>query len=166
MTHSLRSPLSAGYIDDLAAVPLVSGFPTRLFVFGQFQLRIARATDRLPEMLRFYRDGLGLELLRSFEDHEGFDGIILGHCSWPYHLEFTHKRGHSAGRAPTPDNLLVFYLPENKVWRQAVERMHSHGFLSVQSFNLYWDRKGETFEDADGYRVVLQQSTWRNQPIS
>jgi hypothetical protein len=29
------------------------------------------------------------------------------------------------------------------------------------SFNPYWDRQGVTFEDPDGYRVVLQNATWR-----
>ena len=33
------------------------------------QVRFARATDRLEEALRFYRDGLGLEILGSFVDH-------------------------------------------------------------------------------------------------
>ena len=45
-------------------------------------------------------------------DHDGFDGVMLGHPGEQYHLEFTRKQGHEAGRAPTEDNLLVFYLPE------------------------------------------------------
>jgi hypothetical protein len=30
----------------------------------------------------------------------------------------------------------------------------------VQSFNPYWDQHGKTFEDPDGYRVVLQNAAW------
>jgi hypothetical protein len=30
----------------------------------------------------------------------------------------------------------------------------------VPSFNPYWDRAGRTFEDPDGYRVVLQNAPW------
>ena len=41
-------------------------------------LRIARPSDDLSELLRFYRDGLGLTVLEQFEDHDGFDGIMLG----------------------------------------------------------------------------------------
>jgi len=26
--------------------------------------------------------------------------------------------------------------------------------------NPYWKRNGRTFEDVDGYRVVLQNGTW------
>jgi hypothetical protein len=38
--------------------------------------------------------------------------------------------------------------------------MRRHGYEPVKSYNPYWDRKGKTFEDVDGYRVVLQNSTW------
>jgi hypothetical protein len=31
-------------------------------------VRFARPTDRLPDLLRFYEDGLGLERIDSFED--------------------------------------------------------------------------------------------------
>lgn len=124
------------------------------------KMRVARPTDRLDEVVRFYRDGLGLEVLGSFEDHEGFDGVMLGRAGQQYHLEFTAKRGHSVGRAPTPDNLLVFYLPDAEEWNAAVARMRSCGHEPVESFNPYWDRQGKTFEDPDGYRVVLQNAEW------
>lgn len=123
-------------------------------------LRVARPTDNLPELIKFYRDGLGFEILGSFEDHEGFDGVMLGHPGAAYHLEFTRHRGHGAGRAPSQDNLLVFYLPDADEWRRAVERMTAHGHEPVASYNPYWDRAGKTFEDADGYRVVLQNAAW------
>ncbi len=124
------------------------------------QLRVARPTDHLADVVRFYRDGLGLEVLGQFEDHDGFDGVMLGHRGDAYHLEFTSKRGHLVGRAPTEDNLLVFYLPDAEEWQQSVERMRSSGYVHVPSFNSYWNRHGRTFEDPDGYRVVLQNAAW------
>ena len=127
---------------------------------SQAHLRIARPTDHMRAVVGFYRDGLGFEVLGSFEDHEGFDGVMLGHPGAPYHLEFTRHRGHSAGGAPSRDNLLVFYLPDAEAWREAVARMRAHGYGPVRSDNPYWDLRGETFEDADGYRVVLQQAAW------
>jgi hypothetical protein len=36
------------------------------------------------------------------------------------------------------------------------------GFKSVISFNPYWDANGRTFEDHDGYRLVLQNAEWGN----
>src|SRR6516165_3953675 len=123
-------------------------------------LRVARPSDNLDALLRFYEQGLGLTLLYRFEDHEGFDGIMLGGEGAPYHFEFTRSRGHTAGRAPTPDNLLVFYLPNANEWKAAVQRMRDAGFEPVSAFNPYWDREGATFEDPDGYRIVLQQAAW------
>jgi GNAT superfamily N-acetyltransferase len=121
-------------------------------------LRVARPTDRLEEVVRFYANGLGLEVLGSFRDHDGFDGVMLGRPGAAYHLEFTRQRGHRVGRAPTRDHLLVFYLPDPGRWRLAVERMRAAGYEPVPSFNPYWDRQGRTFEDPDGYRVVLQNA--------
>jgi hypothetical protein len=121
-------------------------------------LRIARPTDHLAAIARMYQDGLGFTQLAGFEDHAGFDGIMLGHPNAPYHLEFTHHREHSAGRAPTQDNLLVFYLPDPVEWESACEHMRAAGFARVRSYNPYWDQRGATFEDLDGYRVVLQNA--------
>ena len=123
-------------------------------------LRVARPSDDLDRLLPFYRDGLGMKVLYRFQDHAGFDGIMLGQEGAPYHLEFTRKRGHAAGRAPSEDNLLVFYLPDRDAWSAAVQRMRGAGFAPVRSFNPYWDRQGLTFEDPDGYRVVLQNAAW------
>jgi hypothetical protein len=55
---------------------------------------------------------------------------------------------------------VVFYLPDAREWQAAVERMRTAGFTPVAAFNPYWDRDGLTFEDPDGYRVVLQRAAW------
>ncbi len=106
-------------------------------------LRVVRPTEHLDEVVRFYADGVGLLRLGSFEDHDGFDGVMLGVPGAAYHLEFTRKRGyHAAGRSPTHDNLLVFYLPNGQEWQEAVNRMIAAGYEPVPSFNPYWDRAG------------------------
>jgi len=123
-------------------------------------LRVARPTDQMEDVIRFYTEGVGLRVLGSFEDHDGFDGVMLGIPDASYHLEFTRKRGHAAGRAPTQDNLLVFYIDDMHEWQQATERMSAAGYQAVPSFNPYWDRSGRTYEDPDGYRVVIQNQSW------
>ena len=123
-------------------------------------LRVARPTDHLDEVVRFYTKGVGLERLGAFEDHEGFDGVMLGIPGASYHFEFTRKRGHVAGRAPTEDNLLVFYFPDKGQWKEAVDRMIAAEYEPVPSFNPYWQRDGRTFQDPDGYRVVFQNAGW------
>ena len=125
-------------------------------------LRVARPTDDIEALLPFYREGLGLSLLYRFEGHDGFDGVMLGRKGAPYHFEFTRASAHPAGRAPTSDNLLVFYFPDENRWRDAVASMEHAGFSAVTSLNPYWDRDGLTFEDPDGYRVVLQKDSWES----
>lgn len=127
---------------------------------GRAHLRVARPTGQLEAVVAFYRDGLGLEVLDHFEGHDGFDGVMLGPKGAAYHLEFTKKAGHAAGRAPTEDNLLVFYLPDADEWARAVARMEKAGFRAVKAFNPYWDKNGRTFADPEGYRVVLHQASW------
>jgi catechol 2,3-dioxygenase-like lactoylglutathione lyase family enzyme len=123
-------------------------------------LRVARPTDDIDALLPFYVDGLGFQILTKFEDHQGFSGVVLGHPGQPYHLEFTHHAGHRVGRAPTKDNLLAIYLPQRLAWQAAVNAMIETGFQPVTSYNPYWDEHGRTFEDPDGYRVVLAHKSW------
>src|SRR5262245_33768735 len=108
---------------------------------GKAHLRVARPTNDLTALLAFYRDGLGFDVLYEFKDHDGFDGVMLGRKGAAYHLEFTRKAGHNAGRAPSEDNLLVFYLPDVGDWERAVARMVAAGFKPVRALNPYWDRK-------------------------
>ena len=123
-------------------------------------LRVARPTDNLKVIADMYQKGLGLDILSHFENHSGFDGIMLGNEEMPYHFEFTQYRGHVAGRAPTQDNLLVFYIPDKDEWDEHCQQMIKAGFMEVKSYNPYWDKSGKTFEDPDGYRVVLENSSW------
>ncbi|MBX3716527.1 MAG: VOC family protein [Burkholderiales bacterium] len=123
-------------------------------------LRIARPVSDLARSCAMYRDGLGLRVLGSFEDHAGFDGVMLGLDGAGWHLEFTHCRTHPVAPAPTAEDLVVLYLPEAAGWEAANARMAAAGFRPVSSFNPYWDARGRTWEDPDGYRVVLQNAAW------
>jgi catechol 2,3-dioxygenase-like lactoylglutathione lyase family enzyme len=123
-------------------------------------IRIARPTDRLDEVVKFYTDGLGFEILDRFARHQDFDGVMVGIPGADYHLEFTQQQGHLVGRAPTKDNLLVFYIPDRQEWQCAIDRLNSIGYASTKSYNPYWDDRGITFEDPDGYRIVLENTAW------
>ena len=123
-------------------------------------MRVARPTDNLATLAEMYVKGLGFVMLAEFKDHRGFDGVILGHPSQRYHIEFTSQREHLVGKAPTQDHLLIFYLPNKDEWEAGCAQMISAGFRNVSSYNPYWDLQGRTFEDIDGYRVVLQNAAW------
>lgn len=126
------------------------------------RLRVARPSRDLDAARRFYTHALGFQVLAAFTDHQGIDGVILGHPAWAYHLEFTRRREDPVEPRPTDEDLLVFYLPEPSIWREVVCRCHEAGARVVASSNPYWDTRGRTFEDADGYRIVLQQTAWES----
>lgn len=123
-------------------------------------LRVARPTSRLDQISRMYLDGLGFKVLAEFQNHEGFDGVIIGHPQHLYHLEFTTHVGGEVPVRPSKDNLLVFYLPEPTEWERCCANLRAAGFAEVASYNPFWDKAGRTFEDLDGYRIVLQNSVW------
>ena len=124
------------------------------------KLRIARPVSSLERSVAMYCGGLGLEELARFEDHEGFDGVMLGTSALPYHFEFTYCRAHPVVPMSTPEDLMVFYVPDPTEWQGLCASMLAAGFVEVSSFNPYWQRCGRTFEDPDRYRVVLQQAEW------
>ncbi|MEA2665604.1 MAG: hypothetical protein QOI11_2548 [Candidatus Eremiobacteraeota bacterium] len=128
---------------------------------GAQHFRVARPSDDLDALVAFYRDALGFALIGSFADHAGFDGVLLGHPALPYHLEFTRERGARAGRAPSPEHLLVFYLAGEEAWNAALARLAGAGVATVPAHNPYWDAHGVTVEDPDGYRIVLHRGPWR-----
>ncbi|MEE2935781.1 MAG: VOC family protein [Planctomycetota bacterium] len=132
----------------------------------QTHLRIARPTDQLERVIDFYSQVLGFVLLGRFQDHDGFDGAMLGHADLQYHLELTASLDHPAGRAPSLEHLLVFYLPSRADWQRTIDHIESFGLAAVQSLNPYWDRQGRAYEDPDGYRVVIQNGCWPPKPSS
>lgn len=125
-------------------------------------VRVARPVSDLSRAVEMYRLGLGLTVIAHFEDHEGFDGVMLGHAGADWHLEFTRCAAHAIAPSPTPEDLLVWYLPDEQEWSRRCQAMLDAGFMEVSPFNPYWARLGRTFSDPDGYRTVLQKAEWSN----
>lgn len=123
-------------------------------------LRIARPVSDLARSAALYRRGLGLVELGRFEEHDGFDGVMLGATGSDYHFELTFCRSHPVRPSPTPEDLVVLYLPDRAEWESTCRSMLDAGFKEVAPFNPYWAQRGRTFEDHDGYRVVLEQAAW------
>lgn len=120
------------------------------------QLRIARHTNRLDEVVRFYRDGLGLPEIGRFDDHQGYDGVFLAVPGTAAHLEFT-TGGEHAPPAPNPETLVVLYLGSDEAVAEACEHV---GAEPVEPANPYWRRHGVTLTDPDGFHVVLVAMPW------
>jgi len=85
-------------------------------------MRVVRPTDNLAAIAEMYAKGLGIDVLAKFEDHRGFDGVILGHPKQPYHIEFTSQRGHEVGKAPTRITCWSSTFPTRTIGKQAVSK--------------------------------------------
>jgi len=126
----------------------------------QAHVRIARPVSDLERSVTLYRRGLAFDELGRFRDHAGFDGVMLGKAGMDYHIEFKVCRRHPLVPTPTQEDLLVFYLPERKDWLDVCARMLDAGFHEASPFNPYWQARGRTFHDHDGYSIVLEQAAW------
>ena len=115
------------------------------------QVRFARHTSRLEQLVLFYRDGLGLTELGRFRNHDGYDGVFLDLPGTNAHLEFT-----SGGLHPPPvpheETLLVLYLGDEQTVAETCRRA---GAQPIEPANPYWRRRGLTVLDPDGFQVVL-----------
>src|SRR4051794_35604144 len=121
------------------------------------QLRVARHTDQLDALVAFYRDGLGLPEIGGFCDHDGYDGVFLEVPGSGARLELTAGGEHAAPSAH-PESLLVLYLGDDATVRAIAERL---GRERMPPANPYWAGHGLTFEDPDGFRVVLVPERWQ-----
>ena len=130
------------------------------------QVRMARPTDQLEQVVHFYRDGLGLPILGGFEGHGGYDGVMIGLPGPDRHLEFTHHVKAISRSTPGPEDLLVLYYPDVAERDAVVARLASLGFMPVVPENPYWIDKAVTVPDPDGFRVVLFAGRFEPGPVS
>ena len=122
----------------------------------QMQVRIARHTGRLDEIVRFYGQRLGLPELGRFRDHRGYDGVFFGLPGTGAHLEFTCG-GEHAPPSPHPESLLVLYLGTADRVEEILARV---GAEPLEPANPYWAEHGVTIADPDGFCVVLVPESW------
>ncbi len=99
---------------------------------------------------------MGLVEIGGFREHNGYDGVFLEVPGTGAHLELTAGGGHGAP-APHPESLLVLYLGDEASVRAVADRL---GIEPVAPANPYWGEHGATFEDPDGFRVVLVPERW------
>lgn len=123
------------------------------------QIRFARPTGQMDEVTAFYREGLGLPVIFSYEDDADYDGIMFGLPGRQYQLEITRHRGDRPCPAPPPDSLLVLYIPDQKARDILVERLAKMGYTPSAPRNTYWAEKGVTISDPDGWNVVLMNTS-------
>ncbi|AEN13280.1 MULTISPECIES: VOC family protein [unclassified Streptomyces] len=127
-------------------------------------LRIARPSRDLEAAEVFWVAGLGLDVLYRHEADGTSGEHALLMVGWPdasWHLELVRDPAAPVDPRPTPEDLLVVYLGE-PVPDSLTERLERHGGKRVPAHNPYWDTWGVTFQDPDGYLLVLSTRTWSN----
>ena len=122
------------------------------------QIRIARPTRDLARTVAFY-ELLELPVLASFEDHDGYSGVVLGLPDSSMQLELVHRDG--AAPSPTEEDQLVLYLGSAEAVQRAEARIRAAGFEPQPVPNPYWARSGAVcFVDPDGYWLILSPEAW------
>jgi ribosomal protein S18 acetylase RimI-like enzyme len=121
-------------------------------------VRVARPTVDLGRIRAFYEHVVGLRLLGSFVDHDGFDGAIFGLLDERAQLELVNTP-HGHVPAPTNEDVLVLYPTATAAADDLVDRLLRAGTLEVTTdptLNPYWPRNGaRAFVDPDGYRLIV-----------
>ena len=128
-------------------------------ITGWMAVRVARPSRDLDAAAAFYRDVVGLPVLGSFEDHDGFSGLILGLPDASRQLELVAAPG--ARPSPSAEDQLVLYLGSSERVEEAAARLRAAGHEPSSSPNPYWANVGAVcFVDPDGYWLVLSPQSW------
>jgi extradiol dioxygenase family protein len=116
--------------------------------------RIARHTNTIDKISTFYTEVIGLEVLGSFNDHEGYDGIFLGKKDLDWHLEFTSSDS-VAKQVWDEDDFLVFYPKSVEEYESIIKNIEIQKVDVHVPKNPYWIENGILLRDPDGYGVIV-----------
>jgi catechol 2,3-dioxygenase-like lactoylglutathione lyase family enzyme len=116
--------------------------------------RIARHTKNLNLIIDFYGRILGLQVLGEFKNHLKYDGVFMGIPGENWHLEFTVS-DTTPHHYPDDDDVLVFYAKSVEEFTLIKEKFITARIKPVVPKNPYWEKNGITFEDPEGFRVVI-----------
>jgi catechol 2,3-dioxygenase-like lactoylglutathione lyase family enzyme len=123
------------------------------------QIRVARPTRDLEAARRFYGEALGLPVVASFDDHDGYSGVVFGLPDASRQLELVAREGEEP--RPTEEDQLVMYLGSVEKLRARASRLRAAGLEPRMPSNPYWQRNGAVgFVDPDGYWLILSPEDW------
>jgi catechol 2,3-dioxygenase-like lactoylglutathione lyase family enzyme len=123
------------------------------------QVRVARPTRHLERACAFYRDAVGLPVLSSFAEHDGYSGVILGLPEARCQLELVFDA--EVELSPTTEDQLVLYLGSPAAVADRAAEIEAAGHQPQLPPNPYWTREGAVaFVDPDGYWLILSPDRW------
>jgi len=123
-------------------------------------MRVARPTTDLARIRAFYAETVGLAVLWSFTDHDGFDGVVFGVPDERAQLELV-RSPHGEVPAPTGEDALVLYHGDGAAAAERIDRLVRAGTRELSAadsptLNPFWPRVGaRCFVDPDGYRLIV-----------
>ena len=119
------------------------------------RFRIARPVTSLQKTIPFYKTGIGLIEIDRFQNHNGYNGVMLGLPDLTHHLEFREHSDHILPSEISPEDLLVFYYPNSNERETVVNRLLQLGYRTEKAINPYWNQFGILFIDPDHRNVIL-----------
>lgn len=127
------------------------------------EFRLARHTNRLEEIIDFYTNALGFNILGDFQAHDGYDGVFIGLPDGNWHLEFT-STNEPVNHHFDEDDLLVFYPKTIDDYEQILTSLKNNEVLEEVAKNPYWRENGKMFKDPDGLGIIISPLKCRNLP--
>ena len=119
------------------------------------RMRVARPTNDIERAVNFWSKLVGFEILSRFENHDGYDGAILGYPNSQWELEVTY---HSSGMplpAPTDEDITALYLARDDA-DEIINRLRLAGHPQMNHPNPYWQAMGASVHtDPDGYTLII-----------
>ena len=117
-------------------------------------IRVARNTNNLEVIKKFYINILTFKLLGSFKNHNKYDGVFLGFSNADWHLEFTVSEDKAIHQF-NEDDILVLYPESKNEYDALLKNVSSNEITFITPKNPYWIENGKMFLDPDGYRIVI-----------
>jgi hypothetical protein len=118
------------------------------------KLRVARHTNNLDNIKEFYTNVLSFQLLGSFKNHKGYNGVFIGKPGLDWHLEFTQSN-EKANHVFDEDDILVWYPSIEAEYNTFINKIKKHKIKVIPSKNPYWNENGTMILDPDGYRILI-----------
>lgn len=122
--------------------------------------RYARHTNSIDKLIVFYRDIIGLEVLATFENHNGYDGVFIGKSDSNWHIEFTQNTD-ATNHHFDADDVLVFYPDSTIEYDQILNALDKACIKQEIPKNPYWQRNGIQISDPDGYGIIISKQKVR-----
>lgn len=119
------------------------------------KMRVAHPTNDIERAVNFWSHVIGFEILSRFENHDGYDGAILGFPDTQWELEVTRHSSGLPRPTPTDEDIIALYLDRDEA-NEIIDRLRLAGHPQMKHPNPYWQAMGASAHtDPDGYTLII-----------